>query len=209
MPQIILNDLYSSNQSEMLIIPPPYYLWENSSEIINITDETAFNAIKSILSQKSYVECGNCGAVKIDAKNEAESLDSFENRCYNSTKEDLELESLADLAGDILRKLIEPEPEFNKIDDWEQWDAENCHRKCNFLDPNNDEYDMYIRYSDVVIYFDKNTQKYLFNRYSEILKETGYLFLGHSESMFKVSNRFNLIGKTIYQNSTTENQIIV
>lgn len=53
---------------------------------------------------------------------------------------------------------------------------------------------------NVVIYFDKPTQKQLFDRYSDLLSRTGYLFLGHSESMFKVSDRFNLIGKTIYQN---------
>lgn len=53
---------------------------------------------------------------------------------------------------------------------------------------------------NVVIYFDKPTQKVLFDRYSDILPNNGFLFLGHSESMFKVSNRFNLIGKTIYQN---------
>jgi FKBP-type peptidyl-prolyl cis-trans isomerase 2 len=40
MPQMILKNLSSLNQSEMIIIPPPYYIWENSTEIINITDET-------------------------------------------------------------------------------------------------------------------------------------------------------------------------
>lgn len=55
---------------------------------------------------------------------------------------------------------------------------------------------------NVVIYFDKATQKILFDRYSNILSGNGYLFLGHSESMFKVANSFNLIGKTIYQNKT-------
>lgn len=53
---------------------------------------------------------------------------------------------------------------------------------------------------NVIIYFDKPTQKILFDRYSDILSNNGYLFLGHSESMFKVSTRFKLIGKTIYQN---------
>ncbi|MDH5545803.1 MAG: protein-glutamate O-methyltransferase [Gammaproteobacteria bacterium] len=52
---------------------------------------------------------------------------------------------------------------------------------------------------NVVIYFDKETQRGLFDRYAEILRPDGYIFLGHSESMFKVSDRFNLIGNTIYQ----------
>jgi hypothetical protein len=40
MPTMILKNLSSMDQSEMIIIPPPYYVWENSMEIINITDET-------------------------------------------------------------------------------------------------------------------------------------------------------------------------
>ncbi|UCD13066.1 MAG: FKBP-type peptidyl-prolyl cis-trans isomerase [Thermoplasmatales archaeon] len=40
MPQLIIKNLSSTDISEMVIYPPPYYLWENSSEIINITDET-------------------------------------------------------------------------------------------------------------------------------------------------------------------------
>lgn len=52
---------------------------------------------------------------------------------------------------------------------------------------------------NVVIYFDKPTQKRLFERYADMLVEGGYLFLGHSESMHNLSHRFELIGQTIYQ----------
>jgi FKBP-type peptidyl-prolyl cis-trans isomerase 2 len=40
MPQLILKDLTSMDPSKMVIYPPPYYLWENSTEIIDITNET-------------------------------------------------------------------------------------------------------------------------------------------------------------------------
>ncbi len=40
MPQIVLNDLESGNQTDMIILPPPYFIWENSTEIINISDES-------------------------------------------------------------------------------------------------------------------------------------------------------------------------
>ncbi|MCK5031668.1 MAG: FKBP-type peptidyl-prolyl cis-trans isomerase, partial [Thermoplasmatales archaeon] len=40
MPQMILKNLSSIDQSEILTIPPPYSIWENSTEITNITDET-------------------------------------------------------------------------------------------------------------------------------------------------------------------------
>jgi chemotaxis protein methyltransferase CheR len=52
---------------------------------------------------------------------------------------------------------------------------------------------------NVVIYFDKPTQSVLFDRYANLLIEDGHLFLGHSETMFKVCNRFELIGNTIYR----------
>ncbi len=52
---------------------------------------------------------------------------------------------------------------------------------------------------NVVIYFDKNTQRTLFNRYADMLAPGGYLFIGHSENLHKVSNRFRSLGKTVYQ----------
>jgi chemotaxis protein methyltransferase CheR len=52
---------------------------------------------------------------------------------------------------------------------------------------------------NVVIYFDKATQRTLFNRYADLLADGGHLFVGHSESLFKVTDRFELIGKTVYR----------
>jgi chemotaxis protein methyltransferase CheR len=52
---------------------------------------------------------------------------------------------------------------------------------------------------NVVIYFDKPTQKILFNRYADMLSIGGYLFIGHSENLNGVSNRFENIGHTIYR----------
>ncbi len=51
---------------------------------------------------------------------------------------------------------------------------------------------------NVVIYFDKPTQKILFERYADMLELNSHLFIGHSESLFKVTDRFKLIGQTIY-----------
>jgi chemotaxis protein methyltransferase CheR len=52
---------------------------------------------------------------------------------------------------------------------------------------------------NVVIYFDKDTQRELVSRYADLLRDDGHLFLGHSESLFKVSDRFDLLGQTIYK----------
>ncbi len=52
---------------------------------------------------------------------------------------------------------------------------------------------------NVVIYFSKDTQRILFNRFADVLADDGYLIVGHSESLHKVTDRFQLIGKTIYK----------
>jgi len=52
---------------------------------------------------------------------------------------------------------------------------------------------------NVVIYFDKDTQRDLFARLARLQQPGAVLFLGHSESLFKVSTDYSLIGKTIYR----------
>jgi len=52
---------------------------------------------------------------------------------------------------------------------------------------------------NVVIYFDKPTQRKLFDRYAEMLKPNGWLFIGHSESLLNVTDRFDLVGRTMYR----------
>ncbi|MBZ0070727.1 MAG: protein-glutamate O-methyltransferase [Gammaproteobacteria bacterium] len=52
---------------------------------------------------------------------------------------------------------------------------------------------------NVVIYFDKETQRKLFARYADILAPHGYLYIGHSETLFKISDRFRPVGGTIYR----------
>ena len=52
---------------------------------------------------------------------------------------------------------------------------------------------------NVVIYFDKPTKHRLFERYAELLGRDGYLFLGHSESMYGLSDAFDLVGRTVYR----------
>lgn len=52
---------------------------------------------------------------------------------------------------------------------------------------------------NVVIYFDKTTQAGLFNRFADVLSPAGHLFVGHSETLYKVTDRFTLLGNTIYR----------
>jgi len=52
---------------------------------------------------------------------------------------------------------------------------------------------------NVVIYFDKPTQQRIFNRFAALMRPDEHLFIGHSESLYRVSDAFKLIGKTIYR----------
>ena len=52
---------------------------------------------------------------------------------------------------------------------------------------------------NVIIYFDKQSKIKLIERFADSLKKGGYLFIGHSESLYSISDRFELIGKTIYR----------
>lgn len=52
---------------------------------------------------------------------------------------------------------------------------------------------------NVIIYFDQATQQKLFDRFANILGAQAFLYLGHSESMLGVNDRFKPLGHTIYQ----------
>jgi chemotaxis protein methyltransferase CheR len=74
-------------------------------------------------------------------------------------------------------------------------------RQLNLMDPQwpmRGPFDI-VFCRNVVIYFDKPTQRQLFDRYADLLVPNGYLYVGHSESLHGTSERFRLIGRTIYQ----------
>jgi chemotaxis protein methyltransferase CheR len=52
---------------------------------------------------------------------------------------------------------------------------------------------------NVIIYFDKDTQRALFSRIAPLQRPDDLLFLGHSESLLQVSDAWTLMGKTIYK----------
>jgi len=73
-------------------------------------------------------------------------------------------------------------------------------RKLNLMEnwPMQRRFDL-IFCRNVVIYFDKSTQRVLFNRFAEQLHDHGHLIIGHSENLHNITDRFSLIGKTVYK----------
>jgi chemotaxis protein methyltransferase CheR len=85
------------------------------------------------------------------------------------------------LAKDKIRNMIT----FNRLNLLHKW-------------PMKGKFDV-IFCRNVVIYFDKPTQKVLFDRYANQLKEFGYLMIGHSENLHRVTDRFKALGGTRYK----------
>ncbi|MCV6612551.1 MAG: protein-glutamate O-methyltransferase [Amphritea sp.] len=52
---------------------------------------------------------------------------------------------------------------------------------------------------NVIIYFDMPTKTKLVERYADQLVDDGHLFIGHSESLFQVTDRYDSVGNTIYR----------
>jgi chemotaxis protein methyltransferase CheR len=52
---------------------------------------------------------------------------------------------------------------------------------------------------NVMIYFDREMQLSLLKRFAPLLRNTGLLFVGHSESFYQTSEQFKLRGKTVYE----------
>lgn len=52
---------------------------------------------------------------------------------------------------------------------------------------------------NVLIYFDRDGRRHVINKFADLLPPGGYLFLGHSESLYGVSERFDQVGATIYR----------
>ena len=74
-------------------------------------------------------------------------------------------------------------------------------RKINLLDPTYpfvDKFDI-VFCRNVIIYFDKPTQKKIFSQMERVMQDDAVLIIGHSETLFGISDNFKFIGHTIYQ----------
>ncbi len=109
-----------------------------------------------------------------------EELKNIPEYCHNKYLEHIKDMKIIRMAGS-LRNMISFK-QLNLLDNWPMkgpFDAIFCR--------------------NVVIYFDKKTQRDIFDRYANILKDKGWLYIGHSENLMNVSNRFQLVGRTIYR----------
>ena len=52
---------------------------------------------------------------------------------------------------------------------------------------------------NVTIYFDKETQRQLFERPAKLQEPGAWLFIGHSENLFNVTQSYKSVGRTVYR----------
>lgn len=57
---------------------------------------------------------------------------------------------------------------------------------------------------NVIIYFEKESQKKIFQRFNEYLEDDGRLFIGHSENITGFVSGFHLEGSTIYRKKSID-----
>ncbi len=61
---------------------------------------------------------------------------------------------------------------------------------------------------NVMIYFDKETQRKILSRFVPFMKPEALLFAGHSENFLYVSDQFKLLGKTVYTLNSASHDVI-
>lgn len=74
-------------------------------------------------------------------------------------------------------------------------------RQINLKD---DKYPIHTQFDiifcrNVIIYFDKDFQRQLFAKFCNFLKDESYVFIGHSETLFGVSDNFKYVASNIYR----------
>jgi len=73
-------------------------------------------------------------------------------------------------------------------------------RQLNLLErwPMKGPFDV-VFFRNVLIYFDIETQRAILDRMHGLIADDGLLYAGHSENLTRVTDRFSLIGQTIYR----------
>ena len=113
---------------------------------IRVANKDILTFLKQKLNPTLVTECSLCGSLKVDGKDLARVLNDLQGR------DDVLSDEVQELLDGILGEIIEPEPPFEEIENWDVWDNKNEKRRLAFLDGY--ETSMYIAYNEVVLYND-------------------------------------------------------
>jgi hypothetical protein len=125
--------------------------------VIQVTDKTFIDEILKEFQWIDLAQCGNCGSVKINAKELAKVLANvdIESECY-------------DYSSEILSEITEGVPDecLADVERWQKWDEDNEYRRLDFL--KGYDTDCYLKFEEVLIITDPHCQCFRKEKWSEI-----------------------------------------
>ena len=114
-----------------------------------IADKCLFKKVKASINRMHYMECGICGAIRVEANELSRILYSFIDHGENTS------DTLTDFCSDFLGHIIESAlEEFESFEEFEKWKAANERPVYNFLDTDDYISEMYGSYDELVIFYD-------------------------------------------------------
>ncbi len=110
---------------------------------------------------------------------------------------------IADLSYDLKQRyfLKSKDPSKKQVRVKQDLRSKVHFKRLNFMDssyPINDTFNI-IFCRNVLIYFDKPTQEAIINKFMQHLEVGGYLFLGHSETIFAMDLPLKTVAPTVYK----------
>ncbi len=114
-----------------------------------IVDKQLFEKVKSAINRTYYVECGICGAIRIEATELARVLHFLFDNSENAN------DRLNDFCSCFLGQIVESAPEeFASIEEFEKWEAAHERPIYHFLDAGDYINEVYGSYDELVIFYD-------------------------------------------------------
>jgi chemotaxis protein methyltransferase CheR len=98
-----------------------------------------------------------------------------------------------------LQRWFDPGPEVNQYKVRDELRQTVTFNELNLISdwPMKGPFDV-IFCRNVVIYFDRATQRQIIGRMEELQRPGDYLILGHSETLLDISTRYRTVGSTIH-----------
>jgi len=115
---------------------------------IEITDKLFLKKIKDSINRIHYVECGLCGAFRVEAIELARVIHSFIDRSKDASDEP------NDSYSDLLTGITESPGEFESFEEYQKWEVSNDRPAYYFLDDDDFGNKKYGSYDEIVLFCD-------------------------------------------------------
>ncbi len=120
-------------------------------------------------------------------------------------------EEIAAISEDLKKRyfLRSKDPQQKQVRVKQELRSKVHFKRLNFMDhayPIKDTFNI-IFCRNVLIYFDKPTQEAIIGKFVQHLEPGGYLFLGHSETIFAMDLPLKTVAPTVYQKTGTVNSL--